>query len=76
MKNKIWFGDIPEIFGYGISCLGNSRKEVMETMKKEYKRWKEQAPDEETNFKTSFEYYGGGVWQVELGKGYHEGLRR
>jgi hypothetical protein len=72
---KIWFGNIPDIFGYGISCLGNSKKEVMDTMKKEYRRWKEQAPDEETNFYTSFEYYGGTVYKVELGKGYSEGLR-
>jgi hypothetical protein len=74
MKTKIWFGEIPEIFGYGISCLGNSRKEVMEAMKKKYKRLKEQAPDEETNFKTSYEYYDGRIWKVELGKGYHGGL--
>jgi hypothetical protein len=72
---KIWFGEIPDIFGYGISCLGNSKKDVMDTLKKEYKRWKEQDPDEETNFKTSFEYYDGRVYQVELGKGYHEGFR-
>jgi hypothetical protein len=31
---KIWFGEIPDIFGYGISCLGNSKKEVMDAMKR------------------------------------------
>ena len=77
---KIWFGNIPEIFGYGISCLGNSKKEVMDTMKKEYKQWKAGRAkhgfgDESTNFETSYEYYGGWVEQVEIGKGYYEGLR-
>ena len=75
LKNKLWFGEIPEIFGYGISCLGNSEKEVMETMKRSYRKWKDHAPNEETNFKTSFEYYGGYVYQVELGKAYAGGLR-
>lgn len=74
MKTKMWFGDIPEIFGYGISCLGNSKKEVMDTMKRKYRELKDQAPDKETNFKTSFEYYDGRVYKVELGKGYHGGL--
>ncbi len=72
---KIWFGNIPDIFGYGISCLGNSKKEVMETMKKKYEKLKKHSPDEDTNFRTSFDYYGGSVYQVELGKGYGEGLR-
>ena len=72
---KIWFGEIPDVFGYGITCLGNSKKEVMDTLKKEYKQWKEYAPDEETSFKASFEYYDARVYQVKLGKGYHEGFR-
>jgi len=72
---KIWFGEIPDVFGYGITCLGNSNKEVMDTLKKEYKQWKEYAPDEETSFKASFEYYDARVYQVVLGKGYHEGFR-
>jgi len=72
---KIWFGEIPDIFGYGISCLGNSKKEVMSTMYKKYKKWKEQAPDEETSFKASFEYYGGRVEQITIGEAFHEGLR-
>ena len=72
---KIWFGEIPDIFGYGISCLGNSKKEVMDAMKRKYNKWKEEAPDEETSFKTSFEDYGGRVEQVTIGEAYHEGFR-
>jgi len=74
-KNKLWYGEIPEIFGYGISCLGNSEKEVMETMKRSYRIWKDGRPDESTNFKTSFEYFGGYVYEVEIGKAYNGGLR-
>lgn len=72
---KIWFGNIPEVFGYGISCLGNSKKEVMDTMKKEYAEWKKQQPDPETNLNKSFEYFGGYVEEIEIGKCYYEGLK-
>jgi hypothetical protein len=74
-KNKLWYGEIPEIFKYGISCLGNSEKEVMETIKRQYRKLKDAYPDEETNFKTSFEYYGGYVYEVEIGKAYGGGLQ-
>jgi hypothetical protein len=72
---KIWFGNIPEIFGYGISCLGSSKKEVMEILKKEYVKWKKQYPDNSTTFEKSFEYYGGYAEEIEIGKGYYENLR-
>jgi hypothetical protein len=72
---KIWFGEIPEIFGYGISCLGNSKKEVMDCLRKSYNEWKEHLPDPETNFSKSFDYYGGYVIQIEIGKAYDGGLR-
>ena len=39
-RSKIWFGEIPDIFGYGISALGNGKKEVMETLRKGYDGWK------------------------------------
>jgi hypothetical protein len=74
-RKKIYYGEIQDIFGYGISALGNSRKEVMDTLRMEYERWKKHHPDADTNFKTSFERFGGWVDEVEIGKGYHEGLR-
>lgn len=73
--NKLYYGEIPDIFGYGISALGNSKKEVMDALRKGYDAWKENCPDEETNFKTSFEYYGGRVDRIEIGKAYSESLR-
>jgi len=74
-RKKIIYGVIPDIFGYGISALGNSRKEVIDTLRMEYERWKRHRQDADTNFKTSFERFGGWVDEVEIGKGYHEGLR-
>jgi len=76
MKNKkIYYGEIPDIFGDGISALGNSRKEVIETLRKCYDRLKMDCPDEEGSFNRSFEYYGGWVDNIEIGKGYNQGLR-
>ena len=72
---KIWFGEIPEIFGYGISCLGNSKKDVMDCLRKSYNEWKKNLPDPETNFSNSFDQYGGYVIQIEIGKAYDGGLR-
>ena len=72
---KLYYGEIPDIFGYGISALGNSKKEVMDTLRRGYNEWKKNCPDEETNFKTSFEYYGGRVDEVKIGKAYSESLR-
>jgi predicted RNase H-like HicB family nuclease len=74
-RSKIWFGEIPDIFGYGISALGNSKKEVMDTLRKGYDEWKKSCPDEETNFRDSFENYGGYVRLVEIGKAYSDSLR-
>jgi len=74
-RSKIWFGEIPDIFGYGISALGNSKKEVMDTLRSGYNAWKKNCPDEETNFKDSFERYGGYVRLVRLGKAYSDSLR-
>lgn len=74
-RSKIWYGEIPDIFGYGISALGNSKKEVMDTLRKGYDRWKKHRPDEETNFADSFENYGGDVRLVKLGKAYSDSLR-
>lgn len=75
MKKKIYYGEIPEIFGYGISCLGWSKKEVRNTLRMEYDRWKKIQPDDDTSFNTSFDYYGGWIDEIEIGKGYHENLR-
>ncbi|HWY35594.1 MAG TPA: hypothetical protein VNX68_13185 [Nitrosopumilaceae archaeon] len=59
---------IPGIFGYGISVADDSEEKCMTALKKSYKAWKKQMPDKKTNFETSYEYWGGYVKEVELGK--------
>lgn len=72
---KLWYGSIDGIFGYGISAISKTKKGAMVALEKRYDEWKEGLPDPETNFRKSFDYWGGYVVQVELDKGYHEGLR-
>ena len=71
-KQTIWIGIIPDIFGYGISVAGNSEAECMTALRASYKKWKKGYPDPSTNFKTSFENWGGRVSEVELGKSYFD----
>lgn len=74
-KQTIWVGMIPEIFGYGMTVIGNSEAECMKALRAEYKEWKKQRPDPSTNFKKSFEYFGGSVQEIEIGKVYFEDFR-
>jgi hypothetical protein len=48
----------------------------MDTLRKGYDKWKKHRPDEETNFRDSFENYGGNVRLVRLGKAYSDSLRK
>ena len=71
-KKTIWVGVIPGIFGYGISVAAESEKDCMKALRSCYLDWKKSYPDPTTNFKKSFEYWGGRVNQIELGKGYFD----
>jgi predicted RNase H-like HicB family nuclease len=71
-KQTIWVGIIPDIFGYGMSVLGNTEAECMKALKDGYKEWKKGYPDPSTNFKTSFENWGGFVREIELNKTYFD----
>lgn len=75
MKPKtIFVGVIPDIFGYGINVASDTKEGAMAGLRKAYADWKEANPDSTTSFKTSFEYWGGHIIEVELGKGYHDGF--
>ena len=75
MKAKhIFIGTIPDIFGYGISVASDTEAGAMTALRKAYAEWKEANPDSTTSFKTSFEYWGGHITKVELGKAYHDGF--
>ena len=64
-RKEVFFGRIPGIFGYDISAVGTSEKDVMSKLKKTYDEFKEGRPDKNTNFKKSFEYYGGNITKFE-----------
>lgn len=69
-KKKIWVGEISGIFGAGLTAVGHTKEEVMDSLKKGYVHFKKMYPDNRTKFETSFEYYGGYVTEVEFGKWY------
>jgi hypothetical protein len=64
-RKEVFFGRIPEIFGYNISAIGTSEREVMSKMRASYNEWKKGAPDPTTNFKKSFEEWSGNVFKFE-----------
>ena len=68
----VWIGMIPGIFGYGLSAVGDTKKECMDALKKGYDEFKKGYPDPTTNFKKSYEYWGGYCKKVEMGKAYYD----
>jgi len=72
-KKTIWIGVIPDIFGYGISVAEESEEACMKALKRAYREWKTGCyGNQATNFKDSFENWGGRVKEVELGKKYFD----
>jgi hypothetical protein len=69
---KVWVGIIPEIFGYGINAIGHTKADVMKVLRQSYDEWKISRPDPTTNFKDSYQRFGGHVFKVEVGKAYHD----
>jgi hypothetical protein len=71
----IWLGIIPGIFGYGISVAETSKAKAMTALRKAYDEYKEANPNPNTDFETSFEYWGGSVSKIELGRSYFDGFK-
>lgn len=69
---NVWVGVIPDIFGYGITTIAYTKADAMKALRQSYAVWKKARPDSTTNFKTSYERFGGTIYQVEIGKAYHE----
>jgi hypothetical protein len=68
----IWVGVIPGIFGYGISVASDSEANAMGALRLAYAEWKAGRPDPDTNFESSFDSWGGQVFEVELNKSYYD----
>jgi hypothetical protein len=74
-KPTLWVGIIPDIFGYGINALGRTKAETEAALRKAYAQHKKAQPDALTDFETSFQYWGGCVFKVKVGKAYFDGFR-
>lgn len=76
-KKELWIGQIPDIFGYGMSVVSESKAGAMKALRLKYAEWKRNLgpmADPTTNFKKSFEYFGGYVGKVDLDRVYHDGF--
>lgn len=83
-KNKtIWIGIIPDIFGYGMSVVGESEEECLKTLRRAYRDWSKDRSDDYgdmrdengrklTRFEKAMENWGGRITEVELGKTYFD----
>ena len=73
-RKTIWIGQIPEIFGYGINVAEETEDACIKALKREHKSWK-QAWKGAFSFNEAMDYFGGSVFEVELGKGYTDDFR-
>jgi hypothetical protein len=67
MKNTIFYGSIPEIFGYGIEVIGESEEACIKAMKD---TWRKTNYPKSMSFKKACDYFGMNVIEVEIGKAY------
>jgi len=72
MKKTVFIGTIPDIFGYGISVVSDSKEGAMSALRRAYDDWKIHRPNHETTFSKSFQTYAGSVVEVEMDKSYHD----
>jgi hypothetical protein len=68
---KLWCGQIPEIYGYGIMVLERTEEEARKTLKREFYRFKK-VFNGERGFQASMDWWGGRIFEVETGKGYND----
>ena len=73
-KKTIWIGTIEGIFGYGMIVVGNSKKECMKALRKDYDESKKGRKEMTSQkiFLEAFEYWGGRVEEVKIGKVYYD----
>ena len=72
----IYVGEIPECFGYGISATGETRKQCADALWADFKKARKgyDSLHDLTSLAKVFEYFGGGVYKVTIGKAYFGGF--
>jgi hypothetical protein len=71
-RKTLWVGRIPGIFGVGIAVVETTHGRALIALSRAYDVWKVARPDGTTCFKTSYEYWGGYVTQIQLGQTYDD----
>ena len=74
---EIWIGTMPSAFGYGITAMGFSEKQVRDAMRKAYTQFKQSYKPNGREFSTfdnAMEYFGGNIKQVIPGTAYYDGF--
>lgn len=82
----IWIGTIPGIFGYGISIAEDTEEKCVKALETAYNRCVDGTDDdydeqfyedgtEMTRFEKAFDYWGGSVSEIELGKEYSDDFK-
>ena len=76
---KIYLAQIPDIFGYGIQILSDCPKTAEKLLKKEYYEWRKAAtyylPSHMDTYPKAVDYFGGGVFEIELNRAYYDGFK-
>ena len=78
-ETKLFVGKIEGFCGYGLLVVETSEDKAMKALKKEYYQWRKASGgsfgiyDMDT-FDRCLEYFGGGVFEIEIGLVYHDGF--
>ena len=66
---KLWVGQIPGIYGYGVIVIELTEDQARKSLKRAFARAKK-ANDGERSFNDSFIHWGGRISEVQTGKCY------
>jgi len=77
---KIWFGTIPDCFGYGIAVIEDTQEKCRLALKKDWdetlKARKDYIPyNFPQDYESALDYFGGFVTEIEKGKAYCDGFK-
>ena len=72
-KPEVWVGQIPGIFGYGITVAECTETDCKKALKKHYLACKKSWGFDKT-FTEAMDYFGGTVQKIEMGKLYYDGF--
>tara|TARA_R100000700_G_C3123695_1_gene111658 strand:+ start:243 stop:488 length:246 start_codon:yes stop_codon:yes gene_type:complete len=80
MNNKqkhIWLGTIPEIGGYGISVISETKEGAEKTLKKTFYEMRRDwwYGQEYYTYKGAFEYFSGRIVKIYFDKSYDDSFR-